>query len=78
MTTPARLQVLYITYDGNPLARAAVRHPDRGVEIWLREHADLLPESVRFKPNAAANPIPPTLKRRGRPPKNGGADHPNG
>ena len=49
-----------------------------GSSYRLREHADLLPETVRFKPNAAANPIPPTLKRRGRPPKNGGADHAHG
>jgi hypothetical protein len=49
-----------------------------GSSYRLREHADLLPETVRFKPNAAANPIPPTLKRRGRPPKNGGADYANG
>ena len=49
-----------------------------GSSYRLREHADLLPENVRFKPNAAANPIPSTLKRRGRPPKNGGADHPHG
>jgi IstB-like ATP binding protein len=46
-----------------------------GSSYRLREHADLLPENVRFKPNAAANPIPLTLKRRGRPPKNGGADN---
>ena len=50
----------------------------RGDSYRLREHADLLPETVRFKPNAAATPIPPTLKRRGRPPKNGGADHAQG
>ena len=49
-----------------------------GSSYRLREHADLLPENVRFKPNAATNPIPPTLKRRGRPPKNGGADHAHG
>jgi hypothetical protein len=49
-----------------------------GSSYRLREHADLLPENVRFKPNAAANPIPSTLKRRGRPPKNGGADHAHG
>ena len=46
-----------------------------GASYRMREHADLLPETVRFKPNAATNPIPPTLKRRGRRPKNGGADH---
>ena len=49
-----------------------------GSSYRLREHADLLPETVRFKPNVAANPIRPTLKRRGRPPKNGGADHTHG
>jgi IstB-like ATP binding protein len=48
-----------------------------GSSYRLRQHADLLPENVRFKPNAA-NPIPPTLKRRGRPPKNGDADHAHG
>jgi hypothetical protein len=37
-----------------------------------------LPETIRFKPNAAANPIPTTLKRRGRPSKNGGTDHAHG
>jgi DNA replication protein DnaC len=49
-----------------------------GSSYRLREHADLLPETVRFKPHGTANPIPPTLKRRGRPPKNGGADHAHG
>ena len=49
-----------------------------GSSYRLREHADLLPETVRFKPNAAANLVPPTLKRRGRLPKNGGAHHPHG
>ena len=48
-----------------------------GASYRLREHADLLPETARFKPNAAT-PIPPTLKRRGRPSKNGGADHTHG
>ena len=49
-----------------------------GSSYRLREHADLLPEPIRYKPHANANPIPPTLKRRGRPPKNGGADQANG
>jgi DNA replication protein DnaC len=49
-----------------------------GSSYRLREHADLLPETVRLKTHVSANPIPPTLKRRGRPPKNGGADHANG
>jgi hypothetical protein len=48
-----------------------------GSSYRLREHADLLPENVRLKSIAAA-PIPPTLKRRGRPPKNGRADHAHG
>ncbi len=46
-----------------------------GSSYRLREHADLLPEAIRFKPHANPNPIPPTLKRRGLPPKNGGVDH---
>jgi DNA replication protein DnaC len=46
-----------------------------GSSYRLREHANLLPEAIRFKPHAK---IPPTLKRRGRPPKNGGVDHVNG
>jgi IstB-like ATP binding protein len=49
-----------------------------GYSYRLREHADLLPETVRFKSHGTTNPIPPTLKRRGRPPKNGGADHAHG
>jgi DNA replication protein DnaC len=49
-----------------------------GSSYRLREHADLLPETVRFKPHGTANSIPPTSKRRGRPPKNGGADHAHG
>ena len=48
-----------------------------GSSYRLRQHADLLPENVRFKSTTAA-PIPPTLKRRGRPPKIGGADHAHG
>jgi DNA replication protein DnaC len=45
-----------------------------GSSYRLREHADLLPESARTKSLSSATPIPPTLKRRGRPPKNGAAD----
>jgi DNA replication protein DnaC len=45
-----------------------------GSSYRLREHADLLPESARTKSLSSAMPIPPTMKRRGRPPKNGGAD----
>ena len=35
-----------------------------GSSYRLREHADLLPEAIRFKPHANPNRIPPTLKRR--------------
>ena len=49
-----------------------------GSSYRLREHADLLPEHIRAKANIQTSPIPPTLRRRGRPPKNGGADQPKG
>jgi len=49
-----------------------------GSSYRLREHADLVPETIRHKTQATTNPIPPTLKRRGRPPKDGGADHVDG
>ncbi len=45
-----------------------------GSSYRLRQHADLLPEHVRTKASIQPAPIPPTLRRRGRPPKNGGAD----
>jgi DNA replication protein DnaC len=45
-----------------------------GSSYRLRRHADLLPEHIRSK--ALINPPTPTPpRRRGRPPKNGGADH---
>jgi hypothetical protein len=44
-----------------------------GSSYRLREHADLLPEHIRIKANLQTIPIPPTLKRRGRPSKNGDA-----
>jgi DNA replication protein DnaC len=43
-----------------------------GASYRLRGHADLIPEHVRA--NAPIAP-PPAPKRRGRPPKNGRADH---
>jgi hypothetical protein len=49
-----------------------------GSSYRLREHADLLPEHIRTKANIHTIPIPSTLKRRGRPPKNGGVDQLNG
>jgi DNA replication protein DnaC len=49
-----------------------------GSSYRLREHADLLSENVRARQHSPTNSIPPTLKRRGRPPKNGGADHVHG
>jgi DNA replication protein DnaC len=68
---------------GDPVVATAL--PDRllhhavvfqieGSSYRLREHADLLPEHVRTKASIQPAPIPPTLRRRGRPPKNGGAD----
>ena len=47
-----------------------------GSSYRLREHADLLPEHIRTKANIQTLPIPSTLKRRGRPPNNGGAVNP--
>ena len=49
-----------------------------GASYRLRQHADLVPENIRSK--ALIQPAPLNLqpKRRGRPPKNGGIDHPNG
>jgi hypothetical protein len=41
------------------IIRALFRR-EEGSSYRLREYADLLPENLRFKPNAAANPIPPT------------------
>jgi DNA replication protein DnaC len=49
-----------------------------GSSYRLRQHADLLPEHIRSKASIQPAPVPPTLKRRGRPPKNGDADPLNG
>ena len=49
-----------------------------GSSYRLRERADLLPEHIRTKANIQTLPIPSTLKRRGRPPNNGGALQHNG
>lgn len=46
-----------------------------GASYRLRGHADLMPEHTRS--HATIMP-PPLQKRRGRPPKNGGANHING
>lgn len=59
-----------------PLHQAIVLQIE-GLSNQLRGTVDLLPEVIRLKTTATANPIP-TLKRRGRPPKNGGADHADG
>jgi hypothetical protein len=45
-----------------------------GASYRLREHADLVPENIRSKSLIQPSPIPPTLKRRGRPPKSGGLE----
>jgi DNA replication protein DnaC len=49
-----------------------------GSSYRLRTHADLVPEHIRS--NALIQPpvVPAPHKRRGRPPKSGGLDHPNG
>lgn len=60
------------------LLHHAVVFQIEGSSYRLREHADLLPEHIRSKANIQPAPIPPTLRRRGRPPKNGGLDLPNG
>src|SRR5436190_18855794 len=49
-----------------------------GSSYRLRHHADLLPEHIRTKAPLQPAPVPPTLKRRGRPPKNGDPDHSTG
>ena len=49
-----------------------------GSSYRLRQHADLVPEHIRSKALIQPAPLTPQPKRRGRPPKNGGTDHPNG
>jgi DNA replication protein DnaC len=56
------------------LLHHAVVFQIEGSSYRLRQHADLVPEHIRTKTNLQHLPIPPTLKRRGRPPKNGGDD----
>ena len=46
-----------------------------GSSYRLRQHADL---HIRSKALIQPAPLTPQPKRRGRPPKNGGIDHPNG
>ncbi|HRI18075.1 MAG TPA: IS21-like element helper ATPase IstB [Burkholderiaceae bacterium] len=60
------------------LLHHAVVFQIEGSSYRLREHADLLPEHIRTKAVIQPAPIPPTLRRRGRPPKNGGVDLPHG
>lgn len=45
-----------------------------GSSYRLRQHADLLPEHIRSKASSQPASVPPTLKRRVRPSKNGDAD----
>jgi DNA replication protein DnaC len=49
-----------------------------GSSYRLRQHADLVPEHIRSKALIHPAPLTPQPKRRGRPPQNGGTDHPNG
>lgn len=57
------------------LLHHAVAVQIEGASYRLRQHADLIPEHARAHANIAP-PLPP--KRRGRPQKNGGADHNHG
>lgn len=59
------------------LLHHAVVFQIEGSSYRLREHADLVPEHIRTEPIQPA-PIPPTLRRRGRPPKNGDVDPAHG
>jgi DNA replication protein DnaC len=49
-----------------------------GSSYRLRQHADLVPEHIRSKALIQPSAPPTPTRRRGRPPKNGGADHPKG
>jgi DNA replication protein DnaC len=49
-----------------------------GSSYRLRQHADLVPEHTRSKAPIQPARLTQQPKRRGRPPKNGGTDHPNG
>ena len=44
-----------------------------GASYRVRQHADLIPETLRIRTPAAATPLP--ARRRGRPPKDRTADH---
>ena len=60
------------------LLHHAVVFQIEGSSYRLRQHADLVPEHIRTKANLQPSPIPPTLRRRGRPPKHGALDHVTG
>ena len=47
-----------------------------GSSYRLRQHADLVPDHIRSNATAQSSTAP--IKRRGRPPKTGGPDRPNG
>ena len=47
-----------------------------GSSYRLRQHADLVPEHIHSNATAQSSTAP--IKRRGRPPKTGGADRSNG
>jgi DNA replication protein DnaC len=49
-----------------------------GSSYRLRQHAELVPEHIRSKALIQPPPVPPPVKRRGRPPKNGGHDRADG
>jgi DNA replication protein DnaC len=49
-----------------------------GSSYRLRQHADLVPEHIRSNALIQPSSAPTPSKRRGRPPKNGAADHATG
>ena len=63
---------------GHLLGGYAIVIQIEGSSYRLRQHADLVPEHIRSKALIQPAPLTAQPKRRGRPPKNGGNDHPNG
>ena len=82
-TTPASKLIMF----GDPVVATALL--DRllhhavviqieGFSYRLRQHADLVPEHIRSNALIQPSSAPTPSKRRGRPPKNGAADHATG
>jgi len=64
--------------EGNLRVPADYRTAYQFLGSWAVAAADLVPENIRSKSLIQPSPIPPTLKRRGRPPKSGGLDQNDG